>query len=117
MGWVDRHDQHIRVSQKSRHGNCSPNRCTSSEVTRGVPESTLSKSTPLCVFRPVSADRKARRANTEIASPRLLRSLVASSLAAASTPSSIARVVLIPKYLFSASCVNYLASDATENPK
>src|SRR3984957_4313505 len=99
MRGVDQGDQHIYVQQEPYHGNSSRNLCTSSEVTREVFAWTGSSGTPFRVFRSISAGRSARRARAEMTSPTLLRSAAASSFAAASTSSSIAKVVRMAKQL------------------
>jgi len=92
---INQGDQDIHIEQKPNQGNSSRSRCTSSEVTGGVPGRTGSRGTPLRVRLPDSAGRNACLASEEITAPTLFRSAAANSLAAASTSSSITRVVRI----------------------
>jgi hypothetical protein len=90
---VNQGDEHIDIEEKPIHGNSLPNCCTNSDVTRGVPGLTGSRGIPFRVFLPASDGHKARRARVEITSPTLFCWVAANSLAAASTSSSMVRVV------------------------
>ena len=96
---VNQGDEHIDIEEKPIHGNSPPNCCTNSDVTRGVPGLTGSRGIPFRVFLPASDGHKARRARVEITSPTLFCCVAANSLAAASTSSSMVRVVRIVDHL------------------
>src|ERR1035437_1618033 len=91
---VNQRYEDIHVEKESTHGNSSRSCCTNSEVTRGVSGPTGNKGTPFRVFLVESAGRSALRASKEMTSPTLFLCVAANSLAAASTSSSIASVVL-----------------------
>jgi hypothetical protein len=97
VGWINQGNEDIDVEKKPAHGNSSRSCCTNSEVIRGVSSLVGKRGTPLRVFRPEFAGRNALRASKEITSPTLFLCVAANSLAAASTSSSIARVVRISK--------------------
>jgi hypothetical protein len=86
-------DEHIDLEEKPIHGNSLPSCCTNSDVSRGVPGLTGSRGIPFRVFLPASDGHKARRARVEITSPTVFCWVAANSLAAASTSSSMVRVV------------------------
>jgi hypothetical protein len=92
---INQSNQDIHIQKKPAHGSSSRSRCTNSEVTRGAPLRVLRSGTPFLVFALVSEGESARLASEEITSPTDFFSISASSLAALSTSSSIASVVLI----------------------
>jgi hypothetical protein len=90
---IDQCNQNIDIKQEPGHGSSSRSWRTNSEVTRGVPLRTLRSGTPFRVLSLDSAGESACLANEEITSPTVFFSIVAISLAALNTSSSITRVV------------------------
>src|SRR6266700_385275 len=96
---VNQRNQYIDIKEKSNHGNSSRSRCTNSDVTLGPSGLTGRRGTPFRDFLVGSGGRNARRTSVEITSPTLFLSVAAISLAAASTSSSMAKVVRMVGYL------------------
>jgi hypothetical protein len=92
---IDQRGQHVHIEQEDRYGNSSRSSFTISGVTGIAPGRTLSKGTPLRVFRPAAGGRSACRLSAQITSPMVLFCRAAKPLAAACTSSSIVSVVRI----------------------
>ena len=98
---IDQGYQHIDIEQVTAQGSSSASSFTISDVTRWLSGRTLRSGIPFRVLPLGVAGRSALRASDEMTSPRLFRSVVASSLAAARTSSSMASVVRIANLLTS----------------
>src|SRR3989338_11218578 len=95
MRGVNQRDEHVYVEQESHPGNSSRNWFTSSGVTAAAPARTGSRGTPLRALPFCALGRSAFRVSSEITSPILLCCNAARLFAAASTSSSMERVVRI----------------------